>query len=418
MVNASLDRRGSNPLSTRGYNWSKSLRNLMVFFDLHDVWRVRHPTDLHESRLDMFWISSLFLTMVLRVDILPFFRSDHSYVYLELSPPVNVRRGKGLWKLNTKHLSDPAFSTLVNDFWISWQLTKPSFSSLSAWWDAGKACLRHHIRAFSRSKAAKSRCHLSSLQNTLFHLNRRASAGEDVQQLISNVCSDIEIAHRERDQGARLPAHIQWAEEGEAPSAYFFRLEMKRARQRVISSIRNLAGVIVSTTKAIALAWLQFYTVLFTAQTLNLEHQRFFLDAISQRLSEREKAGCEGELSIAECKRAVDAVAPGKSPGLDGFPAEFYKRFWPVLGNDFVDVINFCHRQGRLSPSQRSGVITLLHKRGDRLAMQNWRPITFLYVDYKIASKAIANRLLTVIAIKRRRSTESVGPSYVACWNE
>ena len=90
--------------------------------------------------------------------------------------------------------------------------------------------------------------------------------------------SEIEAAHREQAQGARLRARIQWAEEGEAPSAYFFRLEKKRARQRVISSIRNLAGVIVSTTKAIALAWLQFYTLLFTAQALNMEHRRFFLD--------------------------------------------------------------------------------------------------------------------------------------------
>ena len=30
--------------------------------------------------------------------------------------------------------------------------------------------------------------------------------------------------------------------------------------------------------------------------------------------------------------------------------------------------------------------------------MKNWRPITLLCVDYKIASKAIVNRLLTVLS--------------------
>ena len=61
--------------------------------------------------------------------------------------------------------------------------------------------------------------------------------------------------------------------------------------------------------------------------------------------------------------------------------------------------MNFCYASRRLSSSQRSGLITLLFKRGDRLAMEmkNWRPITLLCVDYKIASKAIANRLLTVL---------------------
>ena len=43
------------------------------------------------------------------------------------------------------------------------------------------------------------------------------------------------------------------------------------------------------------------------------------------------------------------------------------------------------------------GLITLLYKKGDRLDMKNWRPITLLCVDYKIASKAVTNRLLTVL---------------------
>ena len=60
-------------------------------------------------------------------------------------------------------------------------------------------------------------------------------------------------------------------------------------------------------------------------------------------------------------------------------------------------MINSCYTAGKLSPSQHSGMITLLYKRGDRLDMKNWRPITLLCVDYKIASKAIANRLLSVL---------------------
>ena len=90
-------------------------------------------------------------------------------------------------------------------------------------------------------------------------------------------------------------------------------------------------------------------------------------------------------------------MAGGKSSGLDGFPAEFYRRFWSLLGPDDVEVMNFCYATGQLSASQRSGVITLLYKRGDRLDMKNWRPITSLCVDYKLSAKAIANRLLQVL---------------------
>ena len=76
---------------------------------------------------------------------------------------------------------------------------------------------------------------------------------------------------------------------------------------------------------------------------------------------------------------------------------EIYLAFWDLLGADLVEVLNSCYRWGRLSPSQRSGVISLSFKKGDRLDPKNWRPISLLGVDYKIASRAIAGRLLKVI---------------------
>jgi hypothetical protein len=93
-------------------------------------------------------------------------------------------------------------------------------------------------------------------------------------------------------------------------------------------------------------------------------------------------------------KRALDAMATGKSPGLDGLPAEFYQRFWSLLGTDFVDVINFAYNHGQLSPSQRSRVITLIHKRGDRLDMKNWR---FLHEELCAEYKIVAIKLLPVV---------------------
>ena len=70
-----------------------------------------------------------------------------------------------------------------------------------------------------------------------------------------------------------------------------------------------------------------------------------------------------------------------------------------MLGQDLVDVLNTCYASGSLSLSQRRGVISLVFKRGDRLDARNWRPITLLNVDYKLASWVLVGRLLKVIHV-------------------
>ena len=90
-------------------------------------------------------------------------------------------------------------------------------------------------------------------------------------------------------------------------------------------------------------------------------------------------------------------MARGRTPGCDGLPMEFYLRFWSVLGADLVLVLNSAFTSGLMSRSQRRGIITLSFKKGDRLDPRNWRPITLLNVDYKIASRSISARLLKVL---------------------
>ena len=108
---------------------------------------------------------------------------------------------------------------------------------------------------------------------------------------------------------------------------------------------------------------------------------------------------CEGLLTLGECHSALLDMARRKAPGSDGLPMEFYIRFWEVLGQDLVDVLNTCYASGSLSLSQRRGIISLVFKRGDRLDARNWRPITLLNVDYKLASRVLAGRLLKVIHV-------------------
>ena len=101
---------------------------------------------------------------------------------------------------------------------------------------------------------------------------------------------------------------------------------------------------------------------------------------------------------MKECLNALKDMDSGKTPGIDGPPAEFYKTFWDDLAPRLIASLNYAYKAGKLSVSQRRGVIKLIPKKDTNPHLiKNWRPLTLLNCNYKIATKAIANRIKSVI---------------------
>ena len=83
-----------------------------------------------------------------------------------------------------------------------------------------------------------------------------------------------------------------------------------------------------------------------------------------------------------------------KSPGMDGFTAEFFLFFWVDLGKLILRSVNYAYKNDSLSVTQNQGIITCIPKPNKpRQFLKNWRPISLLNVIYKLMSSVIANRL-------------------------
>ncbi len=178
-----LDCLGCNPSSYWAYNWPLSLCQLTSHLNLVDIWWNRHPLE-HQftwhrpngsqaSHLDMFWLSSHLSDYVHQIDVLPFFRSDHSYVFLWILLPSMPKHGLGTWKFNSSLLKNDDYVKRIRDFWTELQREKDSFPSLAVWWDAGKKRIKAMTQSYSSRQACARRSRVKSLENTLYHLERR-----------------------------------------------------------------------------------------------------------------------------------------------------------------------------------------------------------------------------------------------------
>ena len=86
-----------------------------------------------------------------------------------------------------------------------------------------------------------------------------------------------------------------------------------------------------------------------------------------------------------------------KSPGSDGLSVEFYQTFWNELKDLVLQSLNTAYETGKLSKSQRKSFLSLMFKKNDPYDINNWRPISLLNVDYKIAAHCLANRIKPIL---------------------
>ena len=180
------------------------------------------------------------------------------------------------------------------------------------------------------------------------------------------------------------------------PTKYFFNLERRNYNKKTISQLRMEDETIIKSETQVLDAIENYFNDLYTSASsaTQEEYDSFIQELRLPKLSDEERDELEGLLTYDECKQVLETFQNDKSPGEDGFTVEFYKFFFELLGHNLVESFNEAYETNELSISQRRGIITLIPKEdGSLLDLSNWRPITLLNVDCKIATKAIARRI-------------------------
>eukprot|EP00965_Chrysotila_dentata_P044779 1488493-Pleurochrysis_carterae.AAC.1 len=85
-------------------------------------------------------------------------------------------------------------------------------------------------------------------------------------------------------------------------------------------------------------------------------------------------------------------LTKGKAPGPDRIPNEFYSAFANLIAPAYQKFYNQMHTRSRVPTGFADGLISILHKKGIRKDIRNYRPITLLNSDYKILTRILAHR--------------------------
>ena len=408
-----LDKTGGLPWRETLYR--NGLLSLMKEFNLVEVYRRLHPNSKTytnetknkklKSRIDFFIITKQLINQVKKIERRTSIAPDHKAVFLSIEIDQAPARGPGNWKFNNTLLKDNEYINLIKNNFPSFQEKYQNVESRQLYWELLKMEIRSTTIAYSKQKKFNLRNRETIIQRKLEELDTEICNNQnfdgDILMEYENLKNELTEIYAIKGKEAMFRSRTRWIENGEKPTKYFFNLEKRNYEKKIITQLKTTDGEIISDmtkiNKEIENYYKNFLTTKVSQEKINDydDHFASFTSNLQNpKLCEVEVNELEHDLTKDELLNALKGFQPGKTPGDDGFTKEFYETFFELLWGNLIDSFNEAFQTGKLSISQRRGIISLIPKDENNLmVLSNWRPITLLNVDYKILARAIAKRI-------------------------
>lgn len=148
-----------------------------------------------------------------------------------------------------------------------------------------------------------------------------------------NMENSLSEIRQSKIEGVMLRSRCRYENLGEKPKHYFLNLECRNFTNKVMTKLIDENGKECMDTEEIFEEQRKYYKNLYKDETEVEDTPIEEIIGINQNiLTDAYALKLEGEITLTELAFALKSMKNSKSPGNDGFSAEFFKIFWKDLG--------------------------------------------------------------------------------------
>jgi len=358
---------------------------------LTDIWRLVNPrereytflSNCHKtfSRIDYFLISKSLTDCVADCIIGVIGLTDHAHVELKLELKGDYKK-RGRWRLNTFMLEDKVFiDSLQDDIKMFFELNIGSTQRLATVWDASKAFIRGKCIAYASRKKKESVKKMKLLEKQISDLERELVQGfsDSKFKQLCQLKFDLHELFNKKAEYALFRLKTKYYESGEKAGKLLARQIKQHEASHIIPAIKE-GNKVFTSNKEINRVFNQFYSKLYTSESYHSpkELKDFLTNVTLPTLTPEERDSIDAPITREEVRTIIMSLKSGKSPGSDGFPAEYYKKFVDELTPVLTDVYSEVLVSDMLPDSFNEALISLIPKPGrDTMDPANYRPIVY-----------------------------------------